>query len=109
MKPEYEIVCVQPEGNYLTRLVSKKKLSHIGYKLETGETVVIPSKKAIALIKNNDCSFYIKEGADRQSVVVRKKSKSVLSSSQKEYLQSEINGNASTKLYRLPKCSTNRG
>ena len=109
MKPEYEIVCVQRDGNYLTRLVLKKKLSYIGYKLETGETVVIPSQKAIALIKNDACSFYVKDGAERLNIVVRKKDKSLLASSDREYLQSEINGNMSKKLYQLPKCTTNRG
>lgn len=95
MKPEYEIVCVQKKR----RLLVKKKISKIGYKLVTGETVVISNDKAIDLINKGECVFHVKG----ETVSVKTRRSGLLSSRLESYLI------PSCKLGSLPKCITRRG
>lgn len=98
MIPEYEIICIQRPNGYLQRI--SEKISDIGYKTTSG-IAIIPIKKAIEMIRNKECCFYVSDNGHRMNVHIVTRGWLF----QTPYLRTKANGEETDNLENLPKCA----
>lgn len=95
---KYEIVCIQK--GYLDP--SRGAISSVGYKRETGEITIIPVSKAVEMIKNKECGFYVTNGSNKVEVFVKTRHMGVLST--EEYLTTASDESKINNLENLRNC-----
>ena len=96
----YEITCIRKARGLLHG--NHGSITHIGYKNEYSRTQIIEIQKAINMLQNGYCTFYVANkytGAQIPVVVVN--SNGLLSN---PYLRTIANGIETDKLEQLPEC-----
>lgn len=100
MIPAYEIICIKRPRGLLQRYFPER-ITDIGYKNNTPSGIVVVTiQRAIDMISNKECSFYVSDNGHKVNVHVV----NIGTLSRQSYLRTMANGVETDNLENLSEC-----